>query len=34
MQLLVSKNSITDYKYNLIFVVVDRFTKAAKFVPF
>ena len=33
-QLLVLRDPVTDYTYNLIFVVVDRFTKAAEFVPF
>jgi transposase InsO family protein len=33
-QLPVSKDPVTDYVYDLIFVVVDRFTKAAEFVPF
>jgi transposase InsO family protein len=33
-QLPVSKDPVTDYVYDSIFVVVDRFTKAAEFVPF
>ena len=33
-QLPVSRDPVTDYVYDLIFVVVDRFTKAAEFVPF
>ena len=33
-QLLVLRDPVTNYTYNSIFVVVDRFTKAAKFVPF
>ena len=34
MQLLISKDPVTGYNYDSIFVVVDRFTKAAEFVPF
>ena len=33
-QLLVLRNPIINYNYDSIFVVVDRFMKAAKFVPF
>ncbi len=33
-QLPVSRDPVTDYTYDSIFVVVDRFTKAAEFVPF
>jgi transposase InsO family protein len=33
-QLPVSRDPVTDYVYDSIFVVVDRFTKAAEFVPF
>jgi transposase InsO family protein len=33
-QLPVSKDPVTNYVYDSIFVVVDRFTKAAEFVPF
>ena len=34
MQLLISKDPITSYNYNIIFIIVDRFIKAAKFIPF
>lgn len=33
-QLPTSKDLVTGYSYDSIFVVVDRFTKAAEFVPF
>lgn len=33
-QLPISKDLVTGYSYDSIFVVVDRFTKAAEFVPF
>ena len=33
-QLPASRDPVTDYVYDSIFVVVDRFTKAAEFVPF
>ena len=33
-QLPISKDPVTGYNYDSIFVVVDRFTKAGEFVPF
>lgn len=33
-QLPSSKDPVTGYSYNSIFVVVDRFTKYAKIIPF
>ena len=33
-QLPVSEDPVTGYTYNLIFVVVDRFTKYADMIPF
>ena len=33
-QLPISKDPVTGYNYNLIFVVVDRFTKYAKIILF
>ena len=33
VKLLLSKNTITDIKYNSILVVVDRLTKYAHFIP-
>ena len=33
-QLPSSKDPITGYNYNLIFIIVDRFTKYAKIIPF
>ena len=32
--LLVSKNFVTGYTYNLIFIIVDRFAKYAKIILF
>jgi hypothetical protein len=33
-QLPISKEPVTGYSYDLIFVVVDRFTKYAEMIPF
>ena len=34
IQLPRSKNSIIEYSFNLIFIIVDRFTKYTKIIPF
>jgi hypothetical protein len=33
-QLLTLKDPIIEYNYNLIFVIVDRYTKGAELIPF
>jgi hypothetical protein len=34
MQLPISRDAVIGYSYNLIFVVVDWFTKYAEIIPF
>jgi hypothetical protein len=33
-QLPISKDPVIGYNYNLIFVIVDRYTKGAELIPF